>query len=434
MLTEVSLEGFKSYGSHQTLDLSSMTVLVGANASGKSNVIEAIRFLSWLAQGQRLSSIEYQVNTSDAIVRGVSADLAQRGRDTFTLGCQLDSGDWPDFCISLEWRDDGFHIVQEMVTSESQIVPLYEMVQPSSGQATDAYVAYNNFAKGGRKPQIVVSDQHAVFTQLTKPTAIDANRTKSRREIPAVTSLLEATLSKVLFLDPVPARMRDYSFPSEQRLVGDGSNLSAVLFNLCGDGAGQKDMKPAVLDFIRSLPEQSIADIRFLEEPRGGRLLELVETFGDDERRYDASLLSDGTLRVLAIAAAMLSADEGSLVVIEEIDNGVHPSRARDLLNNIQRIASQRGLRVLLSTHNPALLDALPLEAVPRVVFCYRDPTNGESRLITLDELDNYPELVARGPLGRLLTSGDVDRAVKRLEPARPSAKSWLSDRIGAAS
>jgi len=81
-------------------------------------------------------------------------------------------------------------------------------------------------------------------------------------------------------------------------------------------------------------------------------------------------LLSDGTLRVLAIsqrdealcaiAAAMLSATEGSLVVIEEIDNGVHPNRAKHLLASIRDIAEQRKLRVLLSTHNPALMDALP--------------------------------------------------------------------------
>ena len=71
-------------------------------------------------------------------------------------------------------------------------------------------------------------------------------------------------------------------------------------------------------------------------------------------------------LHPLAIAAAMLSAPEGSLVVIEEIDNGVHPSRARHLLDSIRTVAERRKLRVLLSTHNPAMLDALPDAAAPR--------------------------------------------------------------------
>ena len=51
-------------------------------------------------------------------------------------------------------------------------------------------------------------------------------------------------------------------------------------------------------------------------------MVKLTETFGGSATEYDATLLSDGTLRVLAIAAAVLSAPEGSIVVIEEIDNG----------------------------------------------------------------------------------------------------------------
>ncbi|MBL0885242.1 AAA family ATPase [Myceligenerans indicum] len=434
MLTEVTLENFKSYSAAQTLELSSMTVLVGANAAGKSNAIEAIRFLSWLAQGQSLGSIQYQVNSADRVVRGISSKLAHLGGKEFSLGCRLERDSWDRMEVRLEYRSDGFHIVGEHITDKNQKVPLYTLDQPSTDRGTEASVAYNNFARGGKKPHIRASDQHAVFTQLVSGAVIEAGHKVSRATIPGVAKEYEATLARVLFLDPVPARMREYAFPSETRLNGDGSNISAVLYNLCEASAASTETKTQVLDFVRSLPEQEIADIEFLAEPRGGRLLQLVETFGRDYRRYDASLLSDGTLRVLAIAAAMLSADRGSLVVIEEIDNGVHPSRARDLLERIQRIAAARGLRVLLSTHNPALLDALPLEAIPRVVFCYRDPEDGDSRLVTLEELDSYPELVARGPLGRLLSAGDVDRAAKRLGTRPGSPRDLLRARLGIAS
>jgi hypothetical protein len=83
------------------------------------------------------------------------------------------------------------------------------------------------------------------------------------------------------------------------------------------------------------------------------------------------------------------------------------------LLQNIQRVALERGLRVLLTSHNPALLDALPDSAIPHVVFCYRAPESGESCLLRLEDLSDYPELVARGPLGALLTDGIIDRFVK---------------------
>jgi hypothetical protein len=120
-------------------------------------------------------------------------------------------------------------------------------------------------------------------------------------------------------------------------------------------------------------------------------------------------------------------------VVIEEIDNGVHPSRAGKLLADIQRIARQRSLRVLLTTHNPALLDALPLEALPDTVACYRDPQEGDSRLIRLADLESYPELVAQGPLGRLVTQGILDRYLKSPEKRDRETKveqglAWLSE------
>ena len=133
---------------------------------------------------------------------------------------------------------------------------------------------------------------------------------------------------------------------------------------------------------------------------------------------------------VLAIAAAMLSAPEGSLVVIEEIDNGVHPSRARHLLERIQTVAERRRLRVLLSTHNPAMLDALPDKAVPDVVFCYRDPVQGDSRLVRLGSLPDAPELLLQDTLGHLMTTGALERFVKTHqgpEARKAKAQAWLA-------
>jgi hypothetical protein len=100
-------------------------------------------------------------------------------------------------------------------------------------------------------------------------------------------------------------------------------------------------------------------------------------------------------------------------VVIEEIDNGVHPSRAESLLSHIQQVATRRRLRVLLTTHNPALLDAIPVSSIPNVVACYRDLEQGDSRLIRLSDLESYPELVAQGPIGRLVTKGILERFLK---------------------
>ncbi|NTV14917.1 MAG: ATP-binding protein [Desulfobulbaceae bacterium] len=441
MLSAITLNNFKSY-IEAKVQLGPLTVLIGANASGKSNAIEGLRLLSWLAQGQKLSSIQYSVQGSDKVVRGRVEDLGYLKSATFKLGCETDLPEWNQLSMELTNRSDGLHITAESISAPGQPVPLYNLDQSSEGVGSDARVAYNNFAKGPKKPHITCSDQLAVFTQLESPARFDAGHKKAQRVIPETVKLYQEWLGKILFLDPVPARMRDYSFTSDRLLLGDGTNLSSVLWALWGEDSKAeevifKNQRAAILEFIQSLPEQDIETLAFLTGPRGEVMVELVETFGGARRSYDASLLSDGTLRVLAIAAAMLSATEGSLVVIEEIDNGVHPSRAQHLLDQIQFVAKQRSLRVLLSTHNPAMLDALPDSAIPDVVFCYRDPQNGSSRIVRLQDVPDYPELIAQGTLGHLMTSGLMERFVKShpgSDQRKKQALEWLhSMRTGGA-
>ena len=434
MLATFTLKDFKSFREAR-LPLGPLTVLIGANAAGKSNAIEALRLLSWLAQGQKLSAIQYAVNSADRVVRGRVEDLCHRGQSQFGLGCVTDDPHWNRLDMQISLRDSELHISAEKIDAVSAAVPLYEIDQPSTGPNTDACVAYNNFLRGSKKPHVTVSDQMAVFAQFESAVRFEAGHKTAQDTIPTVAKRYQNLLSNILFLDPVPARMREYSFTNDKRLLGDGTNLSSVLHRLWGADADagtepSATQRAAILAFIQSLPEQDIAGLGFLDGPRGEVMVQLLETFGGKPTAYDASLLSDGTLRVLAIAAAMLSAPEGSLVVIEEIDNGVHPSRARHLLDSIRSIAERRRLRVLLSTHNPALLDALPDVAVPDVVFCYRDQASGASKLVRMHEIPDVPELLVQGPLGHLMTSGALERFVKThqgSEARKQKAKAWLA-------
>ena len=212
-------------------------------------------------------------------------------------------------------------------------------------------------------------------------------------------------LSEMTFLGPDPRVMRKYGYAADPELESDGKNLSGALFNLCRDGRSRERL----LEIIRELPEQNIRDITFVETSRSEVMVQLIETFGGRDRCWDAVALSDGTLRVLAIAAALLGAREQGLLVIEEVDNGVHPTRAKALLQSILSLARDRNLRVLVTTHNPALLDALPDEAIPDVTFCYRNE-DGASQLVRLPDLPDYPNIAAQGRIGTLLTSGILDR------------------------
>ena len=425
MLTSFAVERFKSYKQEATLPLAPLTVLIGANASGKSNIIEALRLLSWIAQGNKLGAISHTVQGDNQTIRGAVKDLVFRRKRTFQLSCSTTHPQWNRYSVRLSCDGDGELIIaDERLEGADQAAPLFKVAE-SREEVGDVRVAYNNFARGGRKPLVICNNQMSVLAQLQSPAAFAKHHRESRRTIPAVASQHLSWMSNIVFLDPRPSQMRGYGFKTDSDLDSGGGNLSGVLYGLCR----KSSRKQQVLNLVKALPEQDIDEIGFIETPRNEAMVTLTETFGGRQACYDATLLSDGTLRVLAIGAALLTAPKGCLVVIEEVDNGVHPSRAGALIEHILEIAQRRDLRVLISSHNPALLDATPDEAVGDVVFCYRDDQTGESRLTRLADIPAYPELVARAPVGRLMTRGVIDRFVKQTpapEIRQRNAREWL--------
>ena len=422
MLKCIKIKNFKSY-LNQELPLAPLTLMIGANASGKSNALEGFRFLSWLSQGQKLTVLKHRVDDSEQVLRGQLKDLSYLDTNEFTLGCKTDDPDWNDFNVTICIREFELHISQELIKGNQSTVPLYQIKQSATGLNSDVTVAYNNFSSGQHKPTVICTDQISILNQLESP-AIFSHKS-SKEIIPKIVKRFQNLLENTLFLDPVPSLMRGDSF-QEKKLKGDCSNLSGVLFGLWQ----KKETRPIIIEFIRSLPEQDVTDIEFFQDRRGKISLELVETFGEKERKWSVELLSDGTLRVLAIAAALLSAPEGATVVIEEVDNGVHPSRAKQLLKTMREQATNRNIRLLFSTHNPALMDALPDEALSDVVFCYRDPVKGDSRLVRLSDIQDYAGLVSQGPLGDLVINGIIDRFIKSpvtSEHKKQNALDWLS-------
>lgn len=430
MITKIQVKNFKSYR-WGDLPFASLTVLIGANASGKSNIIEALRLLAKIAEGERLSFLGNSHQKRESPFRGKVNNLGYRGTESFQISCEvktIELAEWNHFEIDMKLGNDGdIHVAQEKITALTSSVPLYQITSEPQGAGSDVFVEYNNFARGGKKPKIVCSSHMGIFTQLLSEIRFHPENKESRKKIPIITNNYVGWLSSIVFLEPEPNAMRSYGHKIDKLLDRQGAKISGVLYNLCQNSK----IKAEILEFVRSLPEQDIEDIGFIETARGDVMLALTETFGGISTTYDATTLSDGTLRVLSIAAVMFSAPEKSIIVIEEIDNGVHPSRAESLLKRIDNIARARDLRVLISSHNPALLDALPDEAVPETVFCYRSPDDGSSQLVRLRDIPDYPELIAQGTVGQLMTRGLLERFVKHhpgSEEKKQKAMEWLDN------
>ena len=425
----ITIKNFKSY-KEATLPLAPLTLLIGANASGKSNAIEAFRFLSWVAGGERLSTLKNRVNDSDKIIRGNVSDLPFRETEQFVLSFSADSSNYESiFNIRFNEIYFGFEIIE---TENENFIFTFDDVADDGIYVSQESLS-NNFAIDENKTifSIKNSDYSDVFNLSKELLSFFLKENGSPYKIEKIyndINFLKSLILNAYFFDFVPSQMR-YESLSEKDLRSNGQNLAGVLHYLCEKDGHASDNKTKLLNLIKSLPEQNIIDIKFYVDHRERVEFALIENFANTPKEFPMDLLSDGTLKVLAIATALLSVSTGSTLVIEEIDNSIHPSRAHDILSLMRQYAEERGLKLLLSTHNPALMDAIPDEALADVVFCYRDPRQGDSRLLRLGDLDDYVGLVVQGSLGDLVTRGIVERFVKHpktKEEKKKQALDWL--------
>ena len=128
MLSSLIIENFKSYVK-AVIPLASMTFLIGPNASGKSNALEAFRLLSWLAKGMRLDDIGRNIQNGDAHIRGRAADLFKDVTDVLTIGCHLDDSvlGWNELQIEIGMSDEQLVLEGEAISSSSEALPLYHV-------------------------------------------------------------------------------------------------------------------------------------------------------------------------------------------------------------------------------------------------------------------------------------------------------------------
>ena len=391
----IDFKGFKE----ASIDLlKPFTLLIGPNGTGKTNVIEAIELLSFIARGQPLYEIADVGRTEAGIqVRGGLQACGRRGSVTFELG----------FDANLRGRGRVHYSIDIGTSPHPQILheilkvgdrEIFQTLPEYKGLTSgDLTVRYDNFAKGGRKPQAVASSQRSVLSQYREFASKNRNFKDSVRLVQGVMAYLQASF----VFDPNPKLMRGYERIGNSVLSKNGANLSAVLYALSVGDESQQASLARLLSRIRQLPDEPYEEFDFTETNLGDVIFGLRDKTG---YTADARSLSDGTLRTLAILTAMETVQKKSRVVVEEFDNGLHPSRTNLLTSAITEATEKRNLKVLVTTHNPATMNNLTAKQLEGVVLCTWSKAKEAADLIELDKLPRSDELLERGQLGDLVS------------------------------
>ncbi|NER48853.1 MAG: AAA family ATPase [Symploca sp. SIO1A3] len=394
MLKQLILENWRSFGQAE-LPLNPLTVLIGKNASGKSNAIEALKFLKRVVKGEKLKTALSEHGTLPSIPRVVEGRVP-KSKPYFTLKVLVQGEHervnylyvitvqtYPQIQLFYEYLVRQEYKPHQQHPLQTSLLETHLILANSPQIAAEIYSNENNYL------QVLWSRTHAILSRMKgayAPMVLVEG-------IQAVSQALE----EIFILNPIPENMRNYSRLT-QSLASDASNIAGVLAALPEKQKIQVESTISV--YARQLAE---VDIQRLWTEKVGR-------FGTDAMLYceelwqptqsleiDARSLSDGTLRWLAILTALLTGVTGSQIIIENVDYGLYPANFNLILKIIQEISTKRKIDLLITTHNPTLIDKIGSEIVLFLIVVHRDSATGESQLTLLDHRKNIPQLMTSG-------------------------------------
>jgi predicted ATPase len=388
LLVRIKLENLLSFGPDTApLELQNLNILIGPNAAGKSNLIEALSLIRATPVSAASSNMDLR-----GIVRrggGVNEWVWKGGkRELASIDVVVNhpKGKQPlRHLLSFHGDGPGFRLEDERIEDEAphkdESEP-YFYYRHQQGQA----VVKARGATGRKVGPETVNPELSILAQLRDP-----------EQYPEITYLAEvyekirtyrewAFGRNTVFREPQKADMRN------DRLEEDFSNLGLFLSRL----RKTPKTKAAILGNLKDLYE-GVSDFEVAVE--GGTVQVF---FSEGDFSVPATRLSDGTLRYLCLLAILCDPQPPPLICIEEPELGLHPDILPKLADLLVQ-ASQR-TQLIVTTHSDILVDAMT-EHPEAVVVCEKHEGKSEMRRLKQDELKSWLE---KYRLGQLWIRGQI--------------------------
>jgi len=349
-LRKIHLKGYKSIDGQfgQTIPLGDVTVLLGANGSGKSNIVSFFKMLNFMTSG----SLQQYVGK-----QGVGRLLFYGPKQTESISFEL----------------------------------LFE-----SDEARDTYEVKLSY---GLPDRLFISGEKITYHNAMSPRPqeyfLDVGGTESglgndKRKTSKVLYRLLSGVRAYQFHDTSDtAKIKDRGYIDDARyLRSDAGNLAAFLKMLKEQRKYRKYYDRIIRHIQRVMPQFGDFDL----EPVGGNKdyirLNWKDSFGSDYL-FDPQQISDGSLRFMALTTLLLQPPDflPTFIVLDEPELGLHPAAIAELAG-IVRSASQK-TQVLLATQSTRLVDEFAPE---NLVIAERDPQKNCSvfRKLEPEQLEDW--------------------------------------------
>jgi predicted ATPase len=345
MITHVSIRNYKSLANVE-VDLGPLTVLVGQNATGKSNFVDAFRFIS------------------DLLTIGLKEALKKRGHPgvSGSVKSYRSIGENSEIVISLNFDFDGtegeftiafpYHNSRENVVSAERCVLEGKGYEVTNGLLVDL-----------------------PLRKTTEMVGVGSVILPSSAERFSVTPILDFLLNMGRYII-LPNQMRTHGWRTPSpKLDESGSNIGTALWTM-------KENSPEDFENVRTYLSLLVPDVQGIEVyDRVDVTVVLVKhAFSNETGVTDDSINeSDGTLRFLGILTALYQYPRLKLLTIEEPELMIHPGAFGVLSDAIKEASLQS--QVIITTHSPDLISEFDPDQI-RVV----ERVNGATRISPLDE------------------------------------------------
>ncbi|MDE0223410.1 MAG: AAA family ATPase [Spirochaetaceae bacterium] len=405
MINRITIENFKSLR-RVDLSLGSMNLLIGTNASGKSNFLDALRVLQGIGDGFTIGEI------LDGKPRSATSEVWDGIRGGSTQACFTGTGDQDEVNLTVSgtlegssrrrWEFGiGFSPAEGRVTRErlKGTKAIYDS-DPITINSPSSPIFWVRHYPGrqGRPPEPSFDSVRPAIGQLADRLT---EFSKSHRNLAAdVTEFLASTQR----IDPTPQVLQQYSSAHRVLRLGDrGENFAALVRTICED----ERAKSGYLSWLQALRPDEVDDVGTLSGAVDEPLFMLIER----GEKFPAPVLSDGTLRFAAIAAAFFQRAMPGIMTIEEVENGIHASRLRLLLELLRSQSKLRGTQVFATTHSPTTLEWLDRSEYRTTFLCTRDESTGESTIRPLTDVPHFTDVIKKAPLSDLFVEGWLESA-----------------------
>lgn len=370
-IKEIRVTNFKSFKELE-VELSKFDVLIGANASGKSNFIQIFQFLREIIRSGLDNAISMQggVEYLRNINIGPSKDLSiiivsDRGfgfgikTKKGLIGIKTDEVIY-EFAIKFKKKGLGFEIVKEKSTQKCKFVKLrrqkkrVEEKEKLGGGEIIFYRANGKLEIDLNKPAGVLIKEDDIILPFLREEKLPPN-TLFLKSLPFPSPLGEV-LSDISIYDFDPKLPKKATpITGKAELEEDGSNLSIVLKNVIEDKKKKRrlfNLINELLPFVDDLDVEKFADKSLL--------FKLREKYF--EKQYlPASLISDGTINITALIIALYF-EEKSLTMIEEPERNIHPYLISKVVDMVKDASQEK--QIIITTHNSEIVKHADLESI----------------------------------------------------------------------